>query len=96
MSCSQKFVTEGAITIVITDEHGVNTDKDLEIKVSFMNPGSIFWQYKVVRPDMYTFSQLRLSDPECWPLVAIQGRISLPGINEGECVLVSHVRAVEL
>ena len=46
MSCSQKFVTEGAITIVITDEHGVNTDKDLEIKVSFMNPGSIFWQYR--------------------------------------------------
>ena len=95
MSCSQKFVTEGAITIVITDEHGVKTDKDLEIKVSFIKPYG-GWEYKVVRPDMYTFSHVRLSDPECWPLVAVQGRISLPGINEGECVLVSHVRAVEL
>ena len=91
MSCSQKFVTEGAITIVMTNKHGVKTEK----KVSFLKPYG-GWEYKVVRPDMYTFSHVRLSDPECWPLVAVQGRISLPGINEGECVLVSHVRAVEL
>jgi hypothetical protein len=41
-------------------------------------------------------SAIRLDTPECWPLVAVQDRISLPGVNEGECVLVSHVRAVEL
>ena len=94
MSCSQKFVTEGAVTIAITDRNGHDRPAH---KISFikgcMNHG---WEYKVVRPDMYTFSHVRLSDPECWPLVAVQDRISLPGVNEGECVLVSHVRAVEL
>jgi hypothetical protein len=92
MSCSQKFVTEGAVTIAITDKHGQERPS---IKVSFMklNGG---WKYKVVRPDMYTASAIRLDSPECWPLVAVQDRISLPGVNEGECVLVSHVRAVEL
>jgi hypothetical protein len=94
MSCSQKFVTEGAVTIAITDRHG---DDRPAHKISFikgrMNHG---WEYKVVRPHMNKASAIRLDTPECWPLVAVQDRIRLPGVNEGECVLVSHVRAVEL